>query len=75
MIIAPDESMNDFVNAQKDVITGLYGWRGIRQEEMWQIMWIAGLITDDDFYKGMICYETLFRALSKAKEFKAARND
>ena len=52
-------------------IFGLFHKQGIRQEEMWHILWNAGLITDDDFYRNGPCFETLTRASAKADSIKS----
>jgi hypothetical protein len=53
---------------------GLHRKQGIRQEELWQLLWIAGLIEESDFMAGGPNHETLSRALIKANEMKAARD-
>jgi hypothetical protein len=47
--------------------------QGIRQEEMWEIMSIAGLIEESDFTSGAINHESLSRAFVNAKAMKTAR--
>jgi hypothetical protein len=54
--------------------SALYRALGVRSEEIWQIMWIAGLIEEEDFYSGHPNYATLLRALTRANELKRARD-
>ena len=47
---------------------------GVRMEEMWHILWIAGLIDDADYYGDGPRHDTLARALDKANQLNAARS-
>lgn len=61
MIILSDEIVR---SATPEVMTG------VRLEECWEIMWIAGLVETHGVGPD---YETLTHALAKANELKAAR--
>ena len=73
--IATDEELASYCESKsQDALMQMYEKTGIRSEEIWQIMWIAGLIEDGDFYGGYQNYATLMRALTKANALKAARD-